>query len=784
VTELKAQTVGPPQGSHNILTYSTYLGGSSNDVVHAIAVDSGGNVYLAGETVSPDFPVTARALQPKHAGKPGNDCSIFTGCYLPDAFVTKLDSSGQIVYSTYLGGSSADVAYGIAVDANGNAYVSGTTSSPNFPVTAGAFQTTPSSNSTHAFVAKLNASGSALIYATLVGGSGSENNVAGIRIDSAGNAYVAGTTTSLDFPITGGALQTTAPKSSNSLNTLAHGFVFKLNAAGSGLLYSTYLSGSQGAFPQSLTLSSAGEVLVTGVTSSSDFPITKSAYQSTIPPPALSSFSATSRFISRLNAGGDALVYSTFFGGIANTNVSGIEVDGAGAAFVTGDMLGSFPSTPGAFAGPISQATYPVTVYAVKLSADGGQLLYAVPLIVGTGTVPGAVTVDSKGNVWITGRTNASNFPITDDAYQSSFAASACFGSLGGPFAGNGDIVDCGDVYLAKLDPSGSSLLYSTYFGSNGGDSGTALAMAPDGSVYLAGTTNSALLPATASAPQTHRAFGPDCTDEASPSAFGANICTDAFLSRFSPAATAPVIQFEVVNSASYLPGAVAPGEFVTLFGPGIGPAQSSAYPFGSGTVAATLVGTRVLFDATAAPLLYVGPSQINAVVPYDTASKQQVQVVIENNGVRGPARSIELANVSPGFTVAAPGVFSVGASGTGQAAAFNSEDGTLNGPAHPASVGSVVGIYVTGLGVTDQTVPDGAITDPSLLPRNKGTVEVFVGGKNAQVLYAGAAPYLPAGVSQVNFVIPAGVPSGNQPMFVSAGHVEASQSGVWIAVR
>src|ERR1019366_3308604 len=145
--------------------------------------------------------------------------------------------------------------------------------------------------------------------------------------------------------------------------------------------YSTYLSGSQGAFPQSLTLSSAGEGLGAGGTASSGFSITKRADQRTIPPPALSSFSATSRFISRLNAGGDALVYSTFFGGIANTNVSGIEVDGAGAAFVTGDMLGSFPSTPGAFAGPISQATYPVTVYAVKLSADGGQLLYAVPLI-------------------------------------------------------------------------------------------------------------------------------------------------------------------------------------------------------------------------------------------------------------------------------------------------------------------------------------------------------------------------------------------------------------------
>src|SRR5580693_6454761 len=168
LTALKAQPAG------STLTYSTYLGGSSNDIVHAIAVDSKGNVYLAGETVSPDFPVTAGALQTKQAGIPGNDCSIFTGCYLSDAFVTKLDPSGQIVYSTYLGGSSADIAYGIAVDANGNAYVSGTTASPNFPETAGAFQTAPRSNSTHAFVSKLNASGSALTYSTLVGGSGSE----------------------------------------------------------------------------------------------------------------------------------------------------------------------------------------------------------------------------------------------------------------------------------------------------------------------------------------------------------------------------------------------------------------------------------------------------------------------------------------------------------------------------------------------------------------------------------------------------------------------------------
>ncbi len=160
------------------------------------------------------------------------------------------------------------------------------------------------------------------------------------------------------------------------------------------------------------------------------------------------------------------------------------------------------------------------------------------------------------------------------------------------------------------------------------------------------------------------------------------------------------------------------------------------------------------------------------------------MQVIIENNGVGGPPRSIELADISMGSTVVAPGIFTLEDSGTGQAAAFNSADVTLNGPAHPASVGSAIGMYVTGLGVTNVTVPDGAITDPSLLPRNMGAVQVFVGGVSAEVLYAGAAPYLPAGVSQVNFVIPAGVPSGNQPMFVSAGNVEASQSGVSIAVK
>ena len=733
-----------PQGPRNILTYSTYLGGGSNDTVHAMAIDSQGNVYLAGETVSPDFPVTPGALQPKHGGKPGNDCSIFTGCYVSDAFVTKFDSAGKIVYSTYLGGTGLDIASGIAVDAAGNVYVAGVTASPNFPVTPGAFQTTPRNQSAHAFVAKLNPSGTALVYSTLIGGSGAENTLAGIRIDAAGNAYVAGITTSLDFPVTPGAFQT------NVSGTREHSFVFKLNAAGSALTYATYLSGSKGATAQSMALTSAGEVLVTGATTSSDFPVTPGAYQGTLP-------GGGARFVTRLNPNGSGLVYSTFLGGPGNSTYAGIDIDKTGAAYVTGDTLSPFPATPGAFTGPASAAQNASTVYAAKLSPDGSRLIYAALLYTGVGTLPGPVTVDAGGNAYVTGRTNASNFPVTPNAYQSGYSASACFGGLIGPFAGSGDIVNCGDAYLTELDATGSKLLYSTYFGSNGGDGAEAVAIAPDGSFYLAGTTQSALLPATASAPQTHRALGPDCTQEASPSAYGSNICSDVFLARFHPDAPAAVLPFEVVNGASFLPGAIAPGELVTLFGPGIGSAGAS--------------NVRVLFDQTSAPLLYAGTNQINVVVPYDTASKNHVLVTIETNGVAGPGQSIEMALVSPASPVVAPGVFTADASGFGQAAAFNNPDGSF-------------AIYVTGLGVTDIAVADGTITGPTLLPRNIGTIEVFVGGQKAQVLYAGAAPGIVAGVSQVNFVVPSGVAPGNQPIFVSAGHTESSQSGVWITVK
>jgi uncharacterized protein (TIGR03437 family) len=221
----------------------------------------------------------------------------------------------------------------------------------------------------------------------------------------------------------------------------------------------------------------------------------------------------------------------------------------------------------------------------------------------------------------------------------------------------------------------------------------------------------------------------------------------------------------------------------IALFGPGIGPARSSEVQLdANGRVTTSLNGIRVLFDGVPGPLLYVGPNQINVMPPYGIASKQSVSVVIETNGVAGAAQQIQVAQVTPGTAAVAPGVLSLAASGAGQAAAFN-QDGTVNGPANPAPVGSVVGFYATGLGPTNPPSVDGQVTSASLLPLIAGPVEVLVGGQRAEVQYAGAAPGMVAGITQINIRIPQGI-TGRAAVHISAGRFVASQSGIWITVR
>src|SRR2546427_769359 len=328
------------------LAYSTYLGGNSLDEGFGIAVDSLGQAYVTGVTASLAFPPTAGAFQSSSAAG-------------EEAFVTKLNPTGAaLVYSTYLGGTNSDVSWGIAVDSLGQAYVTGRTSSANFPTTAGAFQPSFPGGFFAAFVTKLNPTGAALVYSTYLGGTGGEQGFS-IAVDAAGNAYVTGNTFSTNFPTTAGAFQ---PRFGGGDNDA---FVTKLNTLASGsasLVYSTYLGGTSDENGFGIAVDATGNTYVTGQTGSLDFPTTTGAFR----PSFAGGF--IDAFVTKLNPTGAALVYSTYLGGTSDDFGLGIAVDSFGNAYVTGftgsldfPTLGAFQTTSGdgadAFVAKFSFAT-------------------------------------------------------------------------------------------------------------------------------------------------------------------------------------------------------------------------------------------------------------------------------------------------------------------------------------------------------------------------------------------------------------------------------------------
>jgi hypothetical protein len=439
-----------------VLAYSTYLGGSGDDLGQAIAVDGNGNAYVTGSTNSTDFPTTAGAFQTTEGG-------------IANAFVAKLNAAGTaLVYSTYLGGNVGDEGLGIAVDGSGNAYVTGSTTSKNFPTTPGAFQTTYGSGQ-DAFVAKLNAAGSALVYSTYLGSSGNDQGL-GIAVDGSGNAYVTGYTLSSNFPTTAGAFQTTYGSGQDA-------FVTKLNASGSALVYSTYLGGSGADQGNGIAVDGSGNAYVTGSTNSTGFPTTAGAFQTTYG-------GGADAFVTKLNAAGSALVYSTYLGGSGGDAGNGIAVDGSGNAYVTGSTTAKdFPTTPGAFQttkGGIGNA------FVTKLNAAGTALAYSTYLGGNVGDRGTGIAVDGSGDAYVTGWTYSSNFPTTAGAFQT---------SLGGSGVQN--------AFVTKLNGSGSALVYSTYLGGSGNDVGNGITVDGSGNAYVIGYANSTNFPTTPGAFQT-----------------------------------------------------------------------------------------------------------------------------------------------------------------------------------------------------------------------------------------------------------------------------------------
>jgi hypothetical protein len=442
------------------LVYSTYLGGKTGDDGYGIAVDSAGSAYIIGDTTSSNYPIK-NPLQSRLGSQ--NDY---------DVYVAKLNPAGTaLVYSTYLGGKGFDVGEGIAVDSAGNAYLTGTTGSTDFPTTKNAFHTS-SGGSVDAFVAKLNAAGSALLYSTYLGGSGRDLSHA-IAVDGSGKVYVTGETASANFPMKN-ALQPNKISPQNSPDAYVAKFDLSLVGAAS-LVYSTFLDGGVYSVGLGIAVDGPGNAFVTGRTGSGNFPTTAGVYQSVFA-------GGDDAFVTKLNPAGSALVYSTFLGGSDFDAGYGIAVDVSGNAYVTG-RTSSSNFLPVGYAALQPVLNGYTDAFVTKLNADGSALIYATYLG-GSGTEnqtanprAGGIAVDALGNAFVTGNTDSTDFHTTVGVFQTTFG--------GGQY----------DAFVAELNPAGSEFVYSTYLGGNSMEQVFGIAIDSTGNTYVTGTTTSANFP-------------------------------------------------------------------------------------------------------------------------------------------------------------------------------------------------------------------------------------------------------------------------------------------------
>jgi Beta-propeller repeat len=460
-----------------VLTYATYLGGSTGpDAAYGMAVDGNGNAYLAGATFSIDFPTTASTFQ-----------TSLHGAAQTNAFISKLSADGStLLYSTYLGGggqNQLNYATGIAVDNSGSAFVTGNTQSIDFP-TVNPFQGPVNGGGAGVFVTKLNATGSALVFSTYLGGL-INAYAGGIAVSSGGNAYVTGYTSSPDFPTTAASFQPVVPPPTVSEYDA---FVTEFSASGSALVYSTYLAGSGGSTGNSIAVDSAGSAYVTGDTFSSDFPQSGSLRL-----PCTNNILNTSAFVSKLSPDGSALSYSTCLGPAFSGGA--IAVDATGAAYVTGSTSTSFPTTSGAF------QTTPngfMNAFVTKLNAAGSALVYSTYLSGGSASSAGtfriqsgmAIAVDANGDAYVAGYTDVSNFPLANPL-RANFGGGDCENYT----SAFPNLTACGDAFVSELNPAGSALNFSTYFGGSGNDGAAGIALDSAGNIYIAGETGSTDLP-------------------------------------------------------------------------------------------------------------------------------------------------------------------------------------------------------------------------------------------------------------------------------------------------
>ena len=623
-----------------------------------------------------------------------------------DTFVMKVPADGKNTgFVTHV---KVQIVTGLALDAAGNIYVvGGTSNSPGF-------------------IAKLAPDGSVL-YTTQISAL-----PLAVTADATGAAYVTGTAFA-DFQTTPGVYKTSVGPSECTNATpgaaaaCSDAFVAKISPDGASIIFATFLGGSANDSGLAIAVDQTGSAVVGGQTFSSDFPVTQGAFQ-----PAYGG--GGDGFMARLDSTGRNLTYATFIGGSNQDSATGVVLDGNQNAYLAGSTKSSdFPVTPGAFQ-PVYRGSG--DAFFLKLSPLG-QPVFSSYL--------GGPTADSIGGIAI-GAGNRFYLALEDSSYGSEPAAAfvlqldhrqptPCDPTIAiiAVDAASGNVVD----HYALRPFAGSDILGPSSLSVDG-----------SGLVHIVGRTIPGPL-------GNLFAITP-----------GAASSGNSFLARVSFSGTEEFAPACMVNAASFddLDVSVAPGEIVSLFGIGLGPPDGqAAQPASDGAYPRQLGGTQVLIGGTALPLLYVSASQVKAVVPYSLSTgsvASGTNLTIEQGSFTA---SYRLQSVWPAW----PAIFTRGGYGSYQVAALN-QDGSVNGPDSPASVGSVVSLWATGLGHLAGAFPDGAITP--LLPPWPGLAESFQayiaaavpsGAVGMEVLYAGPAPGMPPGVYQVNARVPDAARSG-----------------------
>jgi len=667
--------------------FTTFIGDVTDYSVARVAADSAGNTYLTGT---------------RNLGA------------ISEVFVMKLDPAGNIVLFTVLNGKGSDAANDLAVDSAGNIYIAGSTSSPEFPL-HNALQSTPGPG----FAAKLSPDGAQLLFSTYFPAA-----INALAVDAAGNVYVTGETEQPAFPTTAGL--PAGPV--GGVPFIAAAFLTKISADGSRIVYSTRLSGSgkncgsgsscftssRGAGGAAVAVDPAGNAYVAGSTDITNLPSTPGAFLPGGPGP----------FVAKVNAAGTALVYLTYLSDAnlvfypystpANT-AAALAVDAAGNAYLAGSTVDpQFPATPGAwqttFDGPAPVYPYnslpPTDCFVAKINPTGTALVWASYLGGKGADVPKSIALDPSGNAWLTGVTASSDFP------------NAQGWSNGGDF-------------VTAFNPSGSALAYSARYPND--SVSQSVAVDPSGVLHLAGPTG-IVSTVSPNRPPLPRIFG--------------------------------------IGNAAYGPvlGRVVLGEVISIYGPYIGPPTPATFtPDSQGFVPTLLGGVQVYINGAAAPLLYVSDSQINAVVSSSVYQGSQY-AQITSNGIPGPEFPVTIVPTEPQI-FQEPGNF---------AAAVN-QDNSINSASNPAKAGSIVSIWATGVPLPYAPYAPGQLAAAA---QNFGCCQVGVdfsginfadgvptgtvtGTTPATVTYSGASPGIVEGVVQINFQIPA-LAAGTSVMGVS----------------